>query len=258
MDEQMLTRLLKELAVEDRAAWAQTRPTPGPAPWHPTWAQLIWYALSLLPGALAELVGGHLKREACPRCRERARSLEARRDSIASLCHGLTLSDPEVAYARVGGSLDEPIVSPDKKLQGKLFETHGQLVLKVRTTKAEWQGRLMGYALQGHEGAAELTGFLVLRPDERDWYAARVTWDESEIVRRLGGQIRGILCGVVDEEKLTEHERETLLACVEQSQTEAAARSAWRDWAANGLARVAPEAEEVRRLYQAVSDRLRV
>jgi len=257
MDERTLTTLLREIAAEDRAAWEQTNSVSVAASWHPGWVQLFWYLLGKLTDGTAALVASHLEQHACPHCRERVRLLEVGRAGVVWFRQVLKLFDPKIAYAESGESLYVQRVSPDGKLQSKLVEAHRQLVLEVRTKETGRQWRLVGYALQSTERDAELTGFLVLRPNENEngWYAAQVAWDGGKAARHLGSQVR-VLIGFVDETQLTGKEQEMLIASVERSRDDARARSAWHSWAEDGLARVPLEAAEVRQLYRVVGARL--
>jgi hypothetical protein len=252
MDEQTMMELLKETAAEDRAAWERTGLATASRGWHPSWAELLWHQLGNPAGEEASKVARHLAENGCPSCRARLSVLEAGQAGIVRVLQVLKLFDPKIVYARTSkDNLNVSTRSADHVLESRLVETNDRLVLEARTKEARWQGRLVGYTLHGNEPGAELTGFLVLRPDENDWYAGQVSWDAAEVSRCLGGQIERMLIAPVDEARLTGKEQEVLLASVERSRDEAAAWSAWQAWAEQGVATTAPDSE-VYRLYRMV------
>lgn len=160
-----------------------------------------------------------------------------------------------MAHARTGEPLDVTATSPDQRVEVQLVEDEGKIVLEVRTKDATLNHQLFGYALRDADGHEAVTGFLVLREDVNDWYAAHVAFDLDELYATLNGQCRDVWVGLVEAEMLTEAGREALLASVERDRDDAEAQAAWRAWA-DRAAQSETLLDEARQLIQDVRERL--
>jgi hypothetical protein len=175
------------------------------------------------------------------------------RNCLVSFLSPISLPNPQVAHARTGEPLDVTETSPDERIEVEFVEDKGAMVLEVRTKDAALNHQLFGYALRDADGQEAVTGFVVLREDVNDWYAAHVTFDLNELFATLNGQCRDVVVSLVEAEMLTEAEREALLASVERDRDDAEARAAWRAWAGRA-AQSETLPEEARQLIQDVRD----
>ncbi len=195
--------------------------------WHPTLWQVFLHNLN---GGVAE-VAYHLEQDKCQPCLARCRCLEKVRNCIVSFLSPIPLRNPQVALAATGEPLDVTATSPDQRIEVQLVEDRDAMVLEVRTKDVALNHQLFGYALRDADGQEAVTGFLVLREDVNDWYAAHVTFDLNELFATLNGQCRNAVVSLVEADMLTEAEREALLASVARDRDDAEAQAAWRAWA---------------------------
>lgn len=215
--------------------------------WFPSLRQLVLYRLGKLTGEEAEAVRLHLERDQCRRSLERLRQIEAVQGALATLLQPFALPTSQPAYARTTAPFEITFTAPDQRLEAQLTEMGDQIVLEVRTKDAQWNHQLFGYTLTDAEGQEAVSGFLVLRPDVNNWYAATVAFPREALATTLKGQCRDVVVSPIAPRMLTAQEQEALLASLERDWADAEAQSAWRAWVEHALqdAELPQEARQV-------------
>jgi hypothetical protein len=126
--------------------------------------------------------------------------------------------NPAAWAADTAERLDVRGAAPDHDLEWRLVQDNGKILLRIRTKDQSFQDRLVKYQLRASEGENAVSGFVVLRQTENDWYAARAAFSLEDLYTPLKGECQGVQIESVNPDQLTATDRVALAVSVTRSQ----------------------------------------
>lgn len=218
---------------------------------HPSWKMISRWLLEVATEKEARIASRHVNEYECQRCSALAKSLAL---GIAARLTGIKLRNRAMAAAATGSPINLS-ASLAEKWAVAVTEDEDKLILDVRTQDKNSSGQLMAYVLSGVDPQQSHRGFLLPRPEESGWIAAKAELDMPDLYEELEENCELEMFEVEPHGLSRTDDREIQVAVKRDRKTEKG-RKAWMDWTAHARNVKEPLNEEALEIVDEVAKEL--